>query len=103
MTIFGFRGVTLGICEKEFGITINSKILIVGFIKYDFKTKILEVVKPLFYINEKYQLLKEMKKEISLTKNIANLFLIISLISLIKILYNLHIFYIKKEKKTFRF
>ena len=54
LTIFGIKGFSLGICEKEFGIAVNSYLLVFGLVKYDFKTKSLELFKPLYYLKEKY-------------------------------------------------
>jgi len=36
LTIFGFKGFSLGICEKEFGIAVNSYLLVFGLVKYVF-------------------------------------------------------------------
>jgi hypothetical protein len=44
-----------------------------------------------------------MKLEIFLLKNFRNFFAILSIIAFIKICINLNKFYIKKEKKIFRY
>ena len=96
------RGIKTGYFQSEYGIRVKSEILVYGEIIYNFKTKIMKISKPIYFLKNKRLLIQFLKGKNSKYKFfLFAIYLFIGILSffLIKEIKHLINYYLQIRKK----
>lgn len=95
-----YKGLQIGQNEVEFGIKVNSSIVVYGEIIFNFLTKSLRVEKPQYFLKDKSYILEEISKKVRRKIFLIILYHIVNFYSGYKLFKRIFVYLSKKFKKT---